>query len=83
LGVITEDKGSKEGVYNEWTGDYESDCEAGSEPHGIATLWRCTLPAVVKSFSKKYLLHKYLLLSILVESILQDIPTFPVHTRGL
>jgi hypothetical protein len=53
------------------------------EPHGIATLLRCTLSAVVKSLSEKCVLHKYLLCSILAESVVQDIPAFPAPTRRL
>jgi hypothetical protein len=53
------------------------------EPHGTATLLRCTLSVVVKSLSEKCLLHKYLLCSILAEAIAQDIPTFPAHIRAL
>lgn len=80
VGVITEGKGSKEG---EGTGDCGHDCEAESESHGTANLFRCTLSDVVKSLSRKCLLHKYLLCSLLAESIVQDIPTFPAHTAAL
>jgi hypothetical protein len=83
LWVITEGKGFKEGACNEGTGGCGSDCAAESEPHGTATLLRCTLSAVVKSLSKEYLLHKYLLRSILEESIVQVIATCPVHTTAL
>jgi hypothetical protein len=38
---------------------------------------------VVKSLSENCLLHKYLLFIILAESILQDIPTLPAHTRAM
>jgi hypothetical protein len=52
-------------------------------PHGTATLLRCALAPAVKSLSKKCLLQKYLLCPILAESLMQDIPTFPAHTRAL
>jgi hypothetical protein len=71
-------KGFKEG-----TGGCGSDCEAESEPHGTATMFRCNLSAVVKLLSKKYLLNKYLMCSSLAESMLQDITTFPAHTTAL
>jgi hypothetical protein len=51
--------------------------------HGTANLLRCTLSVVVKSLSEKCLLHNNLLRSILAESIVQDIPTLPAHTRAL
>jgi hypothetical protein len=57
--------------------------EAKSKPHGTATLLRYALSAVVKSLSEKCLLHKYLLCSILAESIVQDIGTFLAHTTAL
>jgi hypothetical protein len=75
---MTECKGSKEGVCNEGTRGCGSDCEAESEPHGTATLLRSTLSAVVKSLSKKYLLC-----SILAESVVQETATFPTHNRAL
>jgi hypothetical protein len=36
-----------------------------------------------ETLSEKRLLHKYLLCSILVESIVQDIPTFLAYTTAL
>jgi hypothetical protein len=44
---------------------------------------KCTLSDVVKSLSEKCLLHKYLLGSILAESVVQDITTFLAHTTAL
>jgi hypothetical protein len=64
-------------------GSCGNDCEANPKSHGTAILFRCTLSAVVKSLSEKCLLHKHLLCSIPAESIVQDIPTFPAHTRAL
>jgi hypothetical protein len=64
-------------------GGGRSDCEAESEPHETTTLMKCILSAVVKTFSEKCLLHKYLLCSILAESIVHDIQTFLAHTRVL
>jgi hypothetical protein len=42
--------------------------EAEYGPHGTITVLRCALSAVVKSLSKKFMLQKYLLYSILAES---------------
>jgi hypothetical protein len=53
------------------------------EPHGSVTVLRCTLSAVVKSPTEKYLLHIYVLCSFLEESTVQDIQSFPAHTRAL
>jgi hypothetical protein len=64
-------------------GGCEAECEAESEAYGIATLFRRILSDVVKSLSKKCLLHKYLWCSALAESIVQDIPTFLAHTKAL
>jgi hypothetical protein len=52
------------------------------EPHGTATLLRCTLSAVVKSLSEKCVLHKYLLHSIAAESNSAGYPnfSFPYHS---
>jgi hypothetical protein len=66
--------------YSPLSSDCGGDCEAESKTHGTATLLRGTLSAVVKSLSEKCLLHKYLLRSILAESVVQDISTFPAHT---
>jgi hypothetical protein len=79
----TEGKGSKEGICTEGSEGYGRDCAAEFVPHGTANLLRHTLSAVVKSLSEKYLLHKNLLYSILAESIVQDIPILPAHTRAL
>jgi hypothetical protein len=81
-GVITEGKGTKEVVRNDRSG-CGSDCEAESEQHGTANLFRCTLSVVVKSLSEKCLLHKHSLYNILAESVVQDFPTLPAHTRAL
>jgi hypothetical protein len=75
---MTKDEGSKEG-----TGDYGSDCEAESEPHGTATLLRYILSAAVKLLSEKCLLHKYSLCRILADLLVKDIPTVIAHTRVL
>jgi hypothetical protein len=71
--------GSKEGVYNEGPSGCGSNCAAEAEPHGTANLLRRTLSAVVKSLSKKCMLHKNLWYIILAESIVQDIPNLPAH----
>jgi hypothetical protein len=68
---------------NTGTGGCGDDHEAKSEPHGTATLLRCTLSAVVEALSEKCLLHKYSLCSILAESIVQDMPPFPANTAAL
>jgi hypothetical protein len=83
LGVITEGKRSKEGVCNDGMRGCGSACEAESEPHGTATLLRCTVSAVEKSLPEKCLLHKYLLCKTVEESIVQDIPNFHAHTKAL
>jgi hypothetical protein len=49
----------------------------------VLPLLRCTLSAAVKPLSEKCLLHKYLLHSILAESVAQDITTFLPHTTAL
>jgi hypothetical protein len=59
---MTADKVSKEGPTV-----CGSDYEAETEPHGTATLFRCTLSDVLKSLSKKWFLKKYLLYTILAE----------------
>jgi hypothetical protein len=64
------------------TGGCGDDQEAESETCGTATLLRCLLSVVVKSLSEKCLPYKYLLHSILAESIVQDILTFPAHTKS-
>jgi hypothetical protein len=51
--------------------------------HVELPLLRGAFPAVVKSLSKKCLLQKYLLCSILAESVVQDIPTFPPKNTAL
>jgi hypothetical protein len=45
--------------------------------------WGVLFSAVVKSLSEKSLLHKYLLRSILAETVVQHIPTFLAHTTAL
>jgi hypothetical protein len=69
VNYITEGKGFMEEVCNGGSG---SDCQAESEPYGTATLFS-------HSLSRKCLLHKYVMCSILAESLVQDIPTFPAH----
>jgi hypothetical protein len=77
-------KRSNEGVCNEGTGGCgQCSCEAESQSHGTATLIRCILSAVVKSLSKKCLLHRYLLCSILTESLMLDNPNFLPLTKAL
>jgi hypothetical protein len=80
-GVITKGKGTKEVVCNDGS-RCGSGCEAESEQHGTANLFRCTL-SVVKSLSEKCLLHKYFLYNILAEPVMQNFPALLAHTRAL
>jgi hypothetical protein len=68
---------------NTGTGGCVDDHEAESGPCGTAALLRSPLSVVVKLLSEKCLLRKYLMHSILEESIVQDISTFLAHTTAL
>jgi hypothetical protein len=68
---------------NKGTEGCGTECEVESETLGTASLFRCIFSAVVKSLSQKCLLHKYFQRSIFDSSMLQVLPTLPVHTTAL